>query len=286
MRKLLLISLLLASLGLPAEAQKVPPEKELKTLVRDSLLAFNDAVQEKSFAGFHKHELATPFRDQMPVEKFTTVFQSFFDKGYDIADIKKSEPVFDEPAAIDSDGVLSVKGSYPTRPNKVTFKLKYLQEKSAWKLLGINVQVVPVVETTGPVPSEAEAKRMALDSLMAFNQALTSKNFDRFYAQIAKLWQAQTTSAKLKEIFQPFLTQDADISPIAKLEPVFDKKPAINEDSFLALKGSYPTRPNKVFFDLTYVYEDQNWKLVGINVNLKKDTDKALKKPDADDDDE
>lgn len=284
MRKLLLISLLLISLGLRAEAQKVPPEKELKTLVRDSLLAFNDAVQEKNFAGFHKHELATPFREQMPVEKFTTVFQSFFDKGYDIADIKKSEPVFDEPPAIDSDGVLAVKGSYPTRPNKVTFKLKYIQEKSAWKLLGINVQVVPFVENTGPVPSEAEAKRMALDSLMAFNQALTSKNFDRFYAHIAKLWQAQTTSAKLKEIFQPFLAQDADISPIAKLEPVFDAKPAINEDSFLALKGSYPTRPSKVFFDLTYVYEDQNWKLVGINVNLKKDTDKALKKPDADDD--
>ena len=279
MRKLFLISLLLVSLGLRADAQKVPPEKELKVLVRDSLLAFNDAVQEKNFAAFHKQELATLFRDQMPLEKFTTAFQSFFDKGYDIADIKKSEPVFDEPAAIDSDGVLSVKGSYPTRPNKVTFKLKYIQDKSAWKLLGINVQVVPFVENAGPVPSEAEAKRLALDSLMAFNKALTTKNFDSFYAQIAKLWQAQTTSAKLKEIFQPFLAQNADISGIAELEPVFDSKPAINEDSFLALKGSYPTQPSKLFFDLVYVYEDQEWKLVGINVNLKKGTDKALIKP-------
>ena len=84
MRKLLLISLLFIPLALRADAQKVPPEKELKTMVRDSLLAFNEAVQEKNFAGFHKHELATLFRDQMPLEKFSNAFQVFLEKGYDI----------------------------------------------------------------------------------------------------------------------------------------------------------------------------------------------------------
>jgi hypothetical protein len=286
MRKTLLISLLLISLGLYAEAQKVPPEKELKTMVRDSLLAFNDAVQEKSFAGFYKHELATMFRDQMPIEKFSAAFQPFLEQGYDISEIKKSEPVFDAPAAVDSNGVLAVAGSYPTRPNKVTFKLKYIQDKSAWKLLGINVQVLPFVENTGSVPSDAEAKRLALDSLLAFNKALEAKSFDSFYDQIAKLWQAQTTSAKLKEIFQPFIVQKADIAGIAEVEPVFDSKPAINEDNFLVLKGSYPTQPSKVFFELKYVYEEGNWKLVGVNVNVKTSADKALKKPESDDDDE
>ena len=285
MRKLILISLLLISLAFRADAQKVPPDKELKTMVRDSLLAFNEAVQAKNFGGFYKHELATMFRDQLSLEKFSAAFQPFLEKGYDISDIKKSEPVFDAPAAIDSNGVLSVTGSYPTRPNKVSFKLKYLQEKSAWKLLGINVQVVPFVEKAGPVPSEEEAKRLALDSLLAFNKAVQGKNFDSFYAQVAKLWQAQTTAAKLKEIFQPFIAQgaDADISPIARLAPDFDSKPAIDEDSFLVLKGSYPTQPNKVFFELKYLYEEGAWKLVGINVNLKKGTEKGLKKPDSDD---
>ena len=289
MRKLLLLSLLLISLGLRAEAQKVPPEKELKTLVRDSLLAFNDAVQEKSFAGFHKHELSSLWREQMSLEKFTGVFQTFFEKGYNFSNIKNSDPVFDEPPSIDSDGVLSVKGSYPTRPNKVSFKLKYIQEKSAWKLFGINVQVVPFVDKAGPIPSEAEAKELALDSLLAFNKAVQAKSFDRFHAQIAKIWQSQTTAEKLEDIFQPFIAKGAgaDISPIAKLEPTFDSKPALDDDSFLVLKGSYPTEPSKVFFDLRYIYEEGDWKLVAINVNLKKATEKAtekaLKKPDADD---
>lgn len=294
MRKLLLISLLLIPLALRADAQKVPPETELKTMVRASLLAFNDAVQEKSFAGFHKHELSTLFREQMPLEKFTNAFQVFLDKGYDISNIAKSEPVFDAPASIDRNGVLAVTGSYPTRPNKVTFKLKYFQEKSAWKLFGINVQVLPFVEKTGPVPTEKEAKRLAVDSLLAFDKALRAKNFDSFYGQIAKLWQAQTTAAKLKEIFQPFLAQDATIAGISEVEPVFDSKPEINSDGFLVLKGSYPTQPSKVFFELKYVYEDELWELVGINVNLKQTADKplkksegkALKKPDAEDDDE
>ena len=286
MRKLLLISLLLIPLALRADAQKLPPEKELKTLVRDSLLAFNEAVQEKSFAGFYKHELSAMFRDQTTPEKFTTAFQSFFDKGYDISAIAKSEPVFDDPPAVDSDGVLALKGSYPTRPNKVSFKLKYVQEKSAWKLLGINVKVVPLEENAGPVPSEEEAKRLALDSLLAFNKALQAKSFDSFYAQIAKIWQGQTTAAKLAAIFQPLILTGSDLSPIAKMELVFDPRPALNENNLLVLKGSYPAQPGKVSFELKYVYEEQSWELFGINVNLKKSADKALKKPDADDDED
>jgi hypothetical protein len=288
MRKLFLIPVLLISLVLRADAQKVPPDTELKTMVRDSLLAFNEAVQDKNFAGFHKHELATIFRDQMPLEKFSTVFREFLEKGYDISNIAKSEPVFEEPAKIDNNGVLALSGSYPTKPNKVIFKLKYLQEKSAWKMVGINVQVLPFVEKTGPVPTEKEAKRLALDSLLAFNKALQTKSFDGFYQKIAQLWQAQTTAAKLKETFQAFLAQDAHISGIADVDPVFDAKPAINNDGFLVLKGSYPTQPSKVFFELKYVYEEDAWELVGINVNLKRSagTEKGLKKPESDDDED
>src|SRR5688500_8042507 len=285
MRKLFLIPLLLISLVLHADAQKAPPDKELKIMVRDTLIAFNDAVQDKNFAGFYKHELAAVFREQMTLEKFSTVFKEFLEKGYDISNIAKSEPVFDEAAKIDSNGVLAVTGSYPTKPNKVIFKLKYLQEKSAWKLVGINVQVLPFVETTGPVPTEKEAKRLALDSLLAFNKALQAKDFDSFYQKIAKLWQAQTTSAKLKETFRPFLDQDAHISGVADVEPTLQSKPAIDRDGFLVLKGSYPTQPSKGFFELKYVYEDELWELVGINVNLKRSagSEKGLKKPDSDD---
>jgi hypothetical protein len=268
MRKILLVVLLLLPLVLRAETQKVPPDKEAKTLVRDSLVAFNKAVQEKNFAVFYKQELAAGFRDQFPLEKFSAAFQSFIDTKFEISDILKSDPVFDAPPAIDGDGLLVLTGHYPTRPNKVSFKLEYLHEKEGWKLGGINVKATPSVENTAKLPSEKELQALALDSLLAYNKAIQAKNFDSFYQQISKLWRDQTTSEKLKAIFQPAIDKRSDISSIAKVQPTFDGTPAINEDGVLVLKGSYPTQPNKVTFQLKYINEDGAWKLVGITTNL------------------
>jgi len=284
MRKLLILLLLLLPFVLQGAAPKLPPDKELKALAFDSLFAFNKAVQEKNFAQFHEERLSPQFRKQFPLEKFTAAFQVFIDKGYDISNIAKSEPVFDTPPAIDSDGLLVLKGHYPTRPNKVTFKLTYVSESSAWKLLGINVQANPVVENTGKLPADKELKTLTLDSLLLFNVAIQKENFEDFYAHTAKLWQKQVTPEELLGIFQSFIDKKINIASISKLEPAFKGTPAVNEDGLLVIKGSYPTQPSKVSFELKYVHEVESWKLVGINVHVKPTADKADKK--ADDDDE
>ena len=278
MRKLLILSLLFLPLTLQGEISKLPPEKELKALALYTLLGFNKAVQEKSFAQFHKERLSPLCQKQFPLEKFTAAFQVFIEKGYDISSIAKSEPVFDAPPAIDSDGVLVLKGHYATRPNKVTFRLSYLREGSAWKVLGINAEVVPFVENTGTVPSDKELRGLALDSLLAFNKAIQTKTFESFYGRIANLWRKETTPEALLKVFQPFIDAKVDIAPIAKLDPAFDGTPKINDDGFLVLKGSYPTKPSKVSFALKYFFEDDAWKLVGINVHVKPPEQTAGKK--------
>jgi hypothetical protein len=275
MRKLIILSLLLIPFLLQAETSKLPKDKELKTLVFDSLFAFNKAVQTKNFAQFHQEQLSPEFQKQVPLEKFTAAFQVFIDKGYDISNIAKSEPIFDTPPAIDSDGLLVLKGHYPTQPNKVTFDLTYVYESSAWKLLGLNVKATPFVANTGKVPTEKELKTLALDSLLLFNTAIQTKSFENFYGKIAKLWQKEATPEQLLEIFQSFIDKEINIAPIAKLEPTFEGTPAINEDGFLVIKGSYPTQPSKVAFQLKYVYEDGSWKLAGISVQVKPTADKA-----------
>jgi hypothetical protein len=288
MRKLLILPLLLLPLLLHGATPKVPADKELKALVFDSLFAFNQAVQKKDFAQFHQERLASAFRKQFPLEKFTAAFQAFIDKGYDLSNIAKSEPVFDNPPALNSADLLIVKGQYPTRPNKVTFKLTYMQEGSAWKLMGINVQAIPFVENTGKVPSDKEVKALALESLLSFNDSIQTKSFDKFYNEIAQLWQKEITPDKLRQIFRRFVDNEVDISSIAKLEPTFAKAPAVNDDGLLVLQGSYPAQP-KVSFELKYVYEDESWKLAGINVQVKPADDAAPKKgkeKKADDEDE
>jgi|CZKQ01.1.fsa_nt_gi hypothetical protein len=275
MRKLIILSFLFIPLLLQAETSKLPKDKELKTLVFDSLFAFNKAVQAKNFAQFHQEQLSSQFQKQVPLDKFTAAFQVFIDKGYDISNIAKSEPIFDVPPAIDSDGLLVLKGHYPTQPNRVTFDLTYIYESPAWKLLGLNVKATPFVANTGKMPTDKDLKTLALDSLLLFNTAIQTKSFENFYVKIAKLWQKEVTPAKLLEIFQSFIDKEINIAPIAKLEPTFEETPTVNEDGFLVIKGSYPTQPSKVVFQLKYVYEDENWKLVGINVQVKPTADKA-----------
>jgi hypothetical protein len=278
MRKLLILPLLVLPLVLHGATPKVPPDKELKAQVFDSLFAFNQAVLKKDFSKFHQERLAAEFRKQFPLEKFSAAFQVFIDKGYDISNIAKSEPVFDGAPAIDSDGLLVVKGHYPTRPNKVTFKLTYLQEGSAWKLMGINVQAIPFVENTGKVPSNRELKTLTLDSLLLFNDAIEAKSFDKFYSRISELWQKEITADKLQQVFQAFIDKEIDLTPITKVEPVFDGTPAVNDDGLLVIKGTYPTKPSKVVFELKYVYEEESWKLASINVQVKPTGEKDDKK--------
>jgi len=243
---------------------------EHSALTLKTLLAFNEAVQEKSFAGFYREQTSSKFRKEYSLEKFSTAFQVFIEKDYDISNIAKAEPVFDTPPAVDRDGVLVLKGHYATRPNKVTFLLRYAREGSGWKILGINVQAVPFVENTGRVPSDKEVKGLVLDSLLSFNKAIQAESFENFYGRISEIWRRETTPEKLQAIFQSFIDKQINISQITKLEPVFDETPAINADGFLVVKGSYTTEASKVIFELKYVYEnDEAWKLIAINVNVK-----------------
>jgi len=275
MRKSLLLSLLLVPLGLSAQTPTLPSEREQKALVLKTLLAFHEAVQEKSFADFRREQLSPKFREQFSLEKFTAAFQPFIEGGYDISNIAESQPVFEVPPAIDDDEVLLLQGHYPTKPNKVSFRLRYVHGSSGWKLLGINVRAVPAVENTGEIPSEKEVKALVLESLLAFNTSVQAKSFTSFYRHIAELWRKETTAEKLQKIFQLFIDQELNLGPIDTMEPTFDAKPAINSDGFLVVKGSYPTKPRKVAFEVKYVYEETEWKLVGINVRLKESGEKT-----------
>ena len=272
MRNLLIPCFLLIALSTSAQTPAVPSEKELKTLTHDSLLAFNKAVQAKDFTAFHK-QISALWREQITPAKLKSIFQTFIDQEIDLDPIIPLEPVFDEPAKIDDDEVLVLNGHYETRPSVVQFRLKYLNEESQWKLVGIKVDVKPANEPAGKIPSRREARVLALESLLAFNRAVQAKNFATFHRQIADVWRKQTTPAELRKAFASFIEQEVDIAPIAGLQPVFDPAPGFDENNFLLLKGYYPTKPNKVGFKLRYIQEDGQWQLVNIAVNVAADAD-------------
>ena len=121
------------------------------------------------------------------------------------------------------------------------------------------------------IPSKEDIKTMTEDSLLAFGEAVKNKDFSDFYDDIADLWQKQTTAKKLLEAFKTFTDQDIDLTNAIKgLEPLFSSTKIDPDNNVLIISGYYPTKPNRIIFDLKYLEEEGDWKLVGINVNLKE----------------
>jgi Ca2+-binding EF-hand superfamily protein len=271
MKRILVVALFLALTISSRGAPAIPSGAELKKLTDESLLSFNSAVQKADFTEFYK-STAKLWQEQTTPAKLKEIFQTFIDKKFDMEGvIKKRVPTFDPAPAINGDGFLEVHGAYEIEGDSLTFVLKYNNEAAAWKLVGIDVRFNPAPAKTQKVPSEAELKKLTDNTLLSFNSAVQSKDFDAFYKSTAKLWQEQTTPDKLKVAFKTFIDQEFDIAAVVKkVTPTFEPAPTIDSDGLLVVEGSYPIKPDKLTFALKYINEDGAWKLFSIHVKANK----------------
>ena len=129
-----------AGISVEQGGKQLPSDEKSKALALDSLLAFNKAVLDKSFVGFHQ-QISRRWQEQITPDKLKEVFNQFIETHLDISPIKEVQPVLSAAPEINSDGILVLEGYYPTHPTKVYFRLKYIYEHPAWKLFGIQVNV-------------------------------------------------------------------------------------------------------------------------------------------------
>lgn len=116
-----------------------PSEDEVKRLVTESLMQFNEAVQAKDFTAFY-NSIAPFWQKQTTAEKLQETFQGFIDKNVNIGWIENVTPAFDSAPSVTGD-VLTAAGKFDGSESTVTFKLDYKNEGGAWRLVGINVSV-------------------------------------------------------------------------------------------------------------------------------------------------
>jgi hypothetical protein len=121
-----------------------------------------------------------------------------------------------------------------------------------------------------PVPDQETVAALIHDTMTGFNASLLSGSFTEFYQNIARAWQAQLTESQLRRAFEAFIERKVDLTEAIKLEPVLDEQPKISADGLLMISGYYPWKPYKVVFNLKYMHEMNQWKLFGIDVNLRK----------------
>ncbi|WP_299472940.1 hypothetical protein [uncultured Roseibium sp.] len=125
----------------PSEtAGDLPSEGQQVALVNASIAAFVDSAVAKDMTGFHDH-ISRLWAGQFSVAQLDEAYASIFTLGPGVQTLKQLAPVFSEPASLSGEGVMEIKGYYPTQPDRFWFGVKYVYEGTGWKLLGFSFDI-------------------------------------------------------------------------------------------------------------------------------------------------
>ena len=123
-----------------APDRPLPDERTIRAMATETMLQFNDAIQQRSFEDFYE-VTARAWQRQLTLGMLTRTFQGFIDQRTNLAAIRDVEAVLDRPPHIDSEGLLIVSGSYATKPHRVGFSLKFFYEMPNWRVFGLDVNL-------------------------------------------------------------------------------------------------------------------------------------------------
>lgn len=127
----------------------------------------------------------------------------------------------------------------------------------------------PAPEDSDGVPPEEEVKKLVLDTLLLFNDAVQTESFKAFHAKLGPAWKKDTSPRQLMDIFRVFVDKEIDFAEIADADPTFDDSPSLDENGWLVAKGNYALQDRDILFELKYENDKGTWKLVSINVQAK-----------------
>jgi hypothetical protein len=127
---------------------------------------------------------------------------------------------------------------------------------------------VSAAEAQNKVPSDRALEALVKASLLTFNDANVTGNYTVLHAKLSKPFRQQFPPDKLKETFKEFSKKNVDFDIIAAMPPSYDPKPVVDDEGKLLVKGSFPTEPSRLAFELDFIPSDGEWKLIRLNVKL------------------
>lgn len=132
----------------------------------------------------------------------------------------------------------------------------------------------PPAAATAPPPPPPRAKGVPDDyklamlirtSLLALNQANLTGNYSVLRDLGAPAFQQANNPARLGQLFANLRMRQINLDPVLVIEPKI-AEPFINDRGMLRLKGFFPTKPERVNFELAFQKIDEQWRLFAIAV--------------------
>ena len=121
-----------------AFAADLPSEDEQDVLVRTALMTFNDANITNNYAVMLAKS-SQQFQTQVTTEKLASALEAFRTNKLFFESVVNKKTDSSEKPVIDNENVLNLAGVIKSKEMQVTYKLRFIQNGTAWKLLGFNV---------------------------------------------------------------------------------------------------------------------------------------------------
>jgi hypothetical protein len=121
-------------------SQTVPDKNQQLTMAKQAMHDFLISVNQKDMGHFRSTTSAL-WQQQFTTQKFNEVFKAIINLNANWSNVEKVEPILTSPEVKpDQNGVITITGYYPTKPNQVYFKDDFLYEAGAWKLVGFDFE--------------------------------------------------------------------------------------------------------------------------------------------------
>jgi len=120
-------------------------------------------------------------------------------------------------------------------------------------------------QSSAPV-SNQQALYLVRSVLLTLNDANRSGNYTVLRDLAAPEFQAKNTAADLAQSFSDLRRRNFDLFGAALIDPQFTSSPALDQNGRLRVTGFFPTRPQRIAFDLLFEVVRGQWRLFGISV--------------------
>jgi hypothetical protein len=120
------------------------------------------------------------------------------------------------------------------------------------------------------VPNDEKLVMLIMSTLIALNQANATGNYSVFRDMGSPGFQAANSPAKLAEAFANLRRRNLDLSPVLFFQPKLLRKPEITARGMLRVTGYFPTKPERVNFDLLFQPVQGQWRLFGIAADTSR----------------
>lgn len=170
-----------------------------------------------------------------------------------------------------SGGQGELEGAVTTKSGGVIpLSLTFVKENGDWKIFGIRKAPAGLQVAQAPgIPDKAGQAALVKRSMHDFAISVNRKSMEHFRSTVSRLWQKHITTEELDNVFGVTYGAGMDLTILDNIEPIIDPVAGLDEDGMLVLTGHFPTKPDQVHFEQTYLYEGIGWKLYGFFFDIK-----------------